>query len=98
MGVFGIDKVHAVPPAMGQGSTCHPKTSSGVSTLCCRAGVAEKGVVKTGLFWQRAWLLAWPWWVSTPLWLRIYLRWRNSGLQQDILVCSPGWVTVLHMA
>lgn len=39
----------AAPPATGQGSTCHPETRAGVSTLCCGAGGAEKGGCKNGL-------------------------------------------------
>lgn len=68
---------------------------------CCAADLVGqgKGVVKMGWVWH--WpngSVAQPWWVSSPLWLRIYFRWGNSSLQQDIWACRPGWVTASRVA
>lgn len=48
VGGFRTDRIRAVPPATGQCGTCHPKTSAGVSVLCCSAGGAEKGCCENG--------------------------------------------------
>jgi len=42
-----------------------------VCTVPRRWRGGERGVVKTGWVWQRAWSVAWPRRVSTPLQLRI---------------------------
>jgi len=42
-GGSGTDRIRAVTPATGQGSTCHPENSAGVSAPCRGAGGAEKG-------------------------------------------------------